>query len=88
MSDDFKDMDDILKKWVDSGPKEASPAASLKHIDVAVYLSNGTVQEFGDAEIMDVGGRVIVMVEDGTTIFNDRNVMFYEITPMETDEDD
>ncbi|MBF6428666.1 hypothetical protein IU440_28735 [Nocardia cyriacigeorgica] len=87
MSDDFKDMGDILNQWMNDGPKEVQSPSSLKHIDVMVYLTNGTIQGFSDAEIMDIGGRVIVMEEAGTTIFNDRNVMFYEITPMETDED-
>lgn len=85
MSEDFNDLNDILKKWTEDGPKEDQGPRSIAHVDVTVWLVNGSHATFHNAEVMDIGARLVIIHEQGSTIFNERQVAYYDIEDSEED---
>lgn len=84
--EEYNNIDDVVNQWINSGPKESSGPASIAHVQITVYMDDNTHYPFVDAEIMVVGDDIIVLHDNGSTIFNKRFVRFFEVEPLEPEE--
>lgn len=89
MSDtpDFNDINDMMKAWADSGPKEFL-APNPADFVTSVYLTDGEVYDHEGRLATCAEGMLIVGTGDldGVTVYNLRSVKYYEMNKMESDD--